>query len=130
MPRRERCAGPWTRWPVPRRCVAGGSIPTASPSRRARTSWQPRWAGHRPRATGRPAKSTFTVSITPFAPDGSLAIEGLRQHFRRLAAADMGVYILGSGSSEAYSLTDDEIDTILSIAVEELRGVVPLRAMG
>lgn len=75
-------------------------------------------------------KTTFTVSITPFEADGSLSVDGLRAHLRRLAAADMGVYVVGSGSSEAYTLSDEEIDTVLSVAVEELRGVVPVRAMG
>ena len=75
-------------------------------------------------------KTTFTVSITPFEADGTLSAEGLRRHLRRLAAADMGVYVAGSGSSEAYALTDREIGTVLSIAVEELKGVVPVRAMG
>jgi 4-hydroxy-tetrahydrodipicolinate synthase len=76
------------------------------------------------------AKTTFVVSITPFAADGTLSEDGMRRHLRRLAAAGMGVYVVGSGSSEAYTLSPQEIDTSLAIAVEELKGVVPLRAMG
>lgn len=75
-------------------------------------------------------KTTFTVSITPFESDGTLSTGQLRSHFRRLAAADMGVYVVGSGSSEAHTLSEEEIETVLAIAVEELKGVVPVRAMG
>jgi 4-hydroxy-tetrahydrodipicolinate synthase len=75
-------------------------------------------------------KTTFTVTITPFDDDGSVSFDAYRSHLRRMAAADMGVYVAGSGSSEAYSLTDSEVDRLLEISVEELRGKVPVRGCG
>ncbi|HET7386724.1 MAG TPA: dihydrodipicolinate synthase family protein [Nocardioidaceae bacterium] len=88
-------------------------------------------------AQGQPAqgkrthsKSTYTISLTPFAADGSLDVAGLRGHLRRMAAAGMGIYVVGGGSGEAYTLSDAEIDTVLDVAVDELKGRAPVRAMG
>lgn len=77
-----------------------------------------------------PLPSSFVISITPFAADGSLDEVAYRQHLGRMRAAGLGVYVGGSGSSEGHSLTADERTRVLQIAVEELKGHVPLRAMG
>ncbi len=77
----------------------------------------------------RPA-STFVISLTPFAADGSLREEEFREHLRRLAAAGIGVYVGGSGSGEGYVLSADERRRVLAIAREELSGRVPVRGMG
>jgi len=74
--------------------------------------------------------STFVISITPFGPDGDLDEVALRGHLRRMADAGVGVYLAGSGSGEGYSLSPDETVRVLAIGVEELRGRVPVRAMG
>jgi len=74
--------------------------------------------------------STFVISLTPFAEDGSLAEAELRAHLRRLAGAGIGVYVGGSGSGEGYVLSAAERRRVLEIAGEELRGRVPVRAMG
>jgi 4-hydroxy-tetrahydrodipicolinate synthase len=74
--------------------------------------------------------STFVISLTPFTADGALDVDGLRGHYQRLAASGIGVYVAGSGSGEAYTLSDAEILTILRTAKEELLGKVPVRAMG
>jgi 4-hydroxy-tetrahydrodipicolinate synthase len=74
--------------------------------------------------------STFVVSLTPFASDGSLDEAGFRNHLRRLAAAGIGVYVGGSGSGEGYVLSATERRRVLRIAAEELAGRVPVRAMG
>jgi 4-hydroxy-tetrahydrodipicolinate synthase len=70
------------------------------------------------------------VSITPFKPDGALDEDGLRVHLRRQRDAGVGVYLAGSGSGEGYTLDDRETSRVLEIGVEELRGQVPVRAMG
>ncbi|HEY4226480.1 MAG TPA: dihydrodipicolinate synthase family protein [Pseudolysinimonas sp.] len=75
-------------------------------------------------------KTTFTVTITPFAEDGRVDLDAYRRHLGRMRDADMGVYVAGSGSSEAYSLSDAEVDQILEASVEELHGTVPVRAAG
>jgi 4-hydroxy-tetrahydrodipicolinate synthase len=77
----------------------------------------------------RPA-STFVISITPFFEDGSFDEDAVRGHLRRMAAAGIGVYLGGGGSGEGYVLSDDETRRLLRIGVEELKGHVPVRAMG
>src|SRR4051794_20583071 len=72
----------------------------------------------------------YVISITPFRADGSLDDDGLRQHLQRMASAGIGVYLGGGGSGEGYVLTSDELNRVLQIGVTELRGRVPVRAMG
>lgn len=73
--------------------------------------------------------STLTISITPFDREGRLDEDAFRRHLRRLATAGIGVYVAGSGSSEANTLSTDEIARVMAIAAEELKGKVPVRAM-
>ena len=79
--------------------------------------------------SGRP-RSTFVISLTPLDDNGDLDDGRLRAHFQRFRDAGIGVYAAGSGSGEAYSLSPSELRHVLDIAVEELRGSVPVRAMG
>jgi 4-hydroxy-tetrahydrodipicolinate synthase len=74
--------------------------------------------------------STFCCSVTPFTADGSLDVPGLRAHFARQAAAGVGVYVAGSSPGEGHALSRSELWRCLEIAVQELRGRVPVRAMG
>ena len=74
--------------------------------------------------------STYVISLTPFTQADELDVEGFRAHMRRMRDAGVGVYVGGGGSGEGYTLTPDEVDTLLHIAVEELKGHVPVRAMG
>ena len=75
-------------------------------------------------------RSVIVISITPFHADGSLDEGGYRAHLRRLAEAGVTVYVAGSGTSEAYTFTREERERVLDISVEELKGKVPVRAMG
>jgi 4-hydroxy-tetrahydrodipicolinate synthase len=72
----------------------------------------------------------FTISITPFTEDGAIDEAALRRHLAKLGDAGIGVYVGGGGSGEGYTLSDAETDRLLAIAVEELKGQVPIRAMG
>lgn len=74
--------------------------------------------------------AAFVISLTPFTADGVFDEDAFRAHLRRLAAAGIGVYVAGSGTGEAYTLSRDETERVLHIAVEELKGKVPIRAMG
>ena len=74
--------------------------------------------------------STFVISLTPFDAAGNLDEGAFRAHLQRLEASGIGVYVGGSGSGEGYTLTRRESVRILEIAVEELKGKVPVRAMG
>jgi 4-hydroxy-tetrahydrodipicolinate synthase len=76
------------------------------------------------------ALSTFVISITTFDDDERFDPGAFRDHCRRLAAGGIGTYVVGGGSGEAYTLTRDETVQSLKIAVEELKGRVPVRAMG
>lgn len=87
----------------------------------------PAGPGPRPDAA---VHSTFVISLTAFAADGSLDEQAMRDHLRRMAAAGIGVYLGGSGSGEGYTLDPDELGRLLAIGVEELGGRVPVRAMG
>lgn len=75
-------------------------------------------------------RSAFVMSITPFDAAGALDEAAYRAHLRRLRAAGVGVYVGGSASGEGFSLSAAERDRVLAVAVEELRGAVPVRAMG
>jgi 4-hydroxy-tetrahydrodipicolinate synthase len=72
----------------------------------------------------------FTISITPFAEDGSIDETKLRRHLAKLGDAGIGVYVGGGGSGEGYTLSQGETKRLLAIAVEELKGRAPVRAMG
>jgi 4-hydroxy-tetrahydrodipicolinate synthase len=74
--------------------------------------------------------SAIVICLTPFADDGTLDEAVFRRQLGRLRDAGVSVYVAGSGSGEAYSLTPDERDRVMAIAVEELKGKVPVRAMG
>lgn len=73
---------------------------------------------------------TFTISITPFAEDGAIDEAAMRRHLRKLGDAGVGVYVGGGGSGEGYTLAPEETARLLAIAVEELKGLAPVRAMG
>ncbi len=74
--------------------------------------------------------SVIVVCLTPF--DSKLAFDeaAYRRQLRRLREAGVSVYLGGGGSGEGFTLTPEERDQVLGIAVEELKGKVPVRSMG
>jgi 4-hydroxy-tetrahydrodipicolinate synthase len=78
----------------------------------------------------RRAYSTFVISMTPFDASGTFDEMAFREHLRRFSAAGIGVYIGGGGSGEGFTLSLDETRRVYEIATEELKGKVPVRAMG
>jgi 4-hydroxy-tetrahydrodipicolinate synthase len=74
--------------------------------------------------------SVWLPTLHPFTKEGALDEHALRLHFRRLAAAGIGVFCANEGTGEAYSLEWDEIKQVLRIANEELKGRVHVRGMG
>lgn len=72
----------------------------------------------------------FVISITPFDSEGRIDEVAFRAHLRRMAAAGIGVYVGGGGSGEGYTLTAEESIRLQEIAVDEIGGRVPVRAMG
>jgi 4-hydroxy-tetrahydrodipicolinate synthase len=73
--------------------------------------------------------SVITSSITPFDDKGRLDEKSFRQHLGRLRSAGISVYVGGAGTGETYALSPEERERIIQIAVEELKGKVPIRAM-
>lgn len=74
--------------------------------------------------------SVIVISLTPFDDGGRVDENAYRAHLGRLRAAGVSVYVAGSGTSEAYTFTPEERDRVLAISVEELKGRVPVLAMG
>jgi 4-hydroxy-tetrahydrodipicolinate synthase len=74
--------------------------------------------------------SVYVISLTPFDEKERLDEAAMRAHMQRMKTAGIGVYAGGAGSGEAYTLSPDEMRRVLEIAVEELKGTVPVRAMG
>ena len=74
--------------------------------------------------------SVITISITPFDEKGAVDEPAFRRHLHRLGDAGISVFVGGSGSGEGYTLTPEERNRILTIAVEELGGKVPVFADG
>jgi 4-hydroxy-tetrahydrodipicolinate synthase len=75
-------------------------------------------------------RTTYVISITPFDADAHVDEAALRAHLERMADANLGVYVGGSGSGEGYALTAAETRRVLEIAAATLGGRVPVRAMG
>jgi 4-hydroxy-tetrahydrodipicolinate synthase len=74
--------------------------------------------------------TAFVMSMTAFDRDHALDEAALRAHLRRLREGGVGVYIAGSASGEGFALTPAELDRVLAISIEELKGHVNIRAMG
>src|SRR5436190_16110880 len=74
--------------------------------------------------------SVHVISITPFTENGDVDYEAARAHYRRLREGGVGVYVAGGGSGEGHTLVPDEVANLFAIAAEELKGRVPVRAMG
>jgi 4-hydroxy-tetrahydrodipicolinate synthase len=72
----------------------------------------------------------ITHSLIPFDEKFQLNESALRKHLRRLGEGGVSVYIGAAGAAEGYTLTRDERDRVLAIAVEELKGKVLVRAAG
>jgi 4-hydroxy-tetrahydrodipicolinate synthase len=77
-----------------------------------------------------PGARCFVISITPFDAQGSIDEAGFRAHLSRMAEAGVGIYVGGGGSGEGYTLGSEEAGALQQIAVQEVAGRVPVRAMG
>jgi 4-hydroxy-tetrahydrodipicolinate synthase len=74
--------------------------------------------------------SAFTCTVTPFAEDGKLDLDGVRNLVSRIGATGMGVFVGSASPGEGHSLTLDETEQLYGTAVEVLKGKSPVRAMG
>jgi 4-hydroxy-tetrahydrodipicolinate synthase len=70
----------------------------------------------------------FVMSATTFAPDGTLDEDAFRRWLHRFRDLKLGVYVGSGGNGEGHALTPAELDRVYRIAVEELKGKVPVHA--
>lgn len=74
--------------------------------------------------------SVIVISITPFDEEGRLDEAAFRRQLGRLREAGVSVFVGSGGSGEGFTLSAEERERVLAIAVEELKGKVPVLAMG
>ncbi len=67
-------------------------------------------------------------NYTPFTADKKLDEAALRKSLQRFVDAKISPYLVSGGSSEANSLTRDEVRRIYEIGVEVCKGKVPAMA--
>ena len=75
-------------------------------------------------------RSTYVISLTPFDAAGLVDWLALAAHLERLAQSGVGIYVGGGGSGEAHTLSLEEISEVGRLALDVVRGRVPVRAMG
>lgn len=74
--------------------------------------------------------SVVIIAITPFAKDGRLDEAAYRRQLQRLNLPEASVYVAGSATGEVNALSREERLRVMVIAAEELKGKIPVRAMG
>ena len=74
--------------------------------------------------------SAIVHSLIPFDDKLRFDEAAFRKHLRRFVEAGVSVYIGAAGAAEGNTLTREERDRVLTVAVEELKGKVPVRAAG
>jgi len=70
-------------------------------------------------------KGLYTVVVTPFTKKGDLDEVGLRRNLRFQIDKTDGIVVLGT-TGETPTLTEDEKERVIRIAVEEVKGKLPL----
>ncbi|GKQ37142.1 5-dehydro-4-deoxyglucarate dehydratase [Streptomyces sp. A012304] len=74
------------------------------------------------------ARGVLSFPLTSFRADGTLDPEGLRAHLAAQLATDPGAVFPACGTGEFFSLDEDEYRQVVSTAVEEAAGRVPVVA--
>jgi dihydrodipicolinate synthase/N-acetylneuraminate lyase len=74
--------------------------------------------------------SVVIITNTPFTKDGQLDEPAYRRQLRRLNLPEASVFVAGSATGEVNALSPEERLRVMAIAAEELKGKVPVRAMG
>ncbi|TQM12826.1 dihydrodipicolinate synthase [Pseudoxanthomonas sp. 3HH-4] len=90
--------------------------------------WAPPDVGHPTESPPLHLSGSITALATPFLASGELDLEAWRSLLKQqLDGGTQGVVVAGS-TGEAAALTDDEYDTLLRVAVEDVRGRIPVLA--
>src|SRR3954470_20129869 len=66
--------------------------------------------------------------VTPFKPDLSLDLEGLRKNLAHLAKFPFCAVVAAGGTGEMYSLTPDEHRQVVTVTAEAFAGKIPVIA--
>lgn len=74
--------------------------------------------------------SIRVMMITPFAADGTLDVDGLRQHVDAMAEAGLDMFIGGSSPGQGYTLTHSDTVRLYETARETAAGRVRVFASG
>ncbi|MFJ4519821.1 5-dehydro-4-deoxyglucarate dehydratase [Streptomyces sp. NPDC088810] len=74
------------------------------------------------------ARGVLSFPLTAFHDDGTLDPDGLRTHVAGRLAAGPGAVFPACGTGEFFSLDEDEYRTVVTVAVEEAAGRVPVVA--
>jgi 5-dehydro-4-deoxyglucarate dehydratase len=72
--------------------------------------------------------AVLSFPLTPFDVDGRLDADAFRTHVREQVAARPGALFPCCGTGEFFSLAEPEYETVVSIAVEEAGGSLPVVA--
>jgi 5-dehydro-4-deoxyglucarate dehydratase len=73
-------------------------------------------------------RGVIAFPITPFKPDQSLDIPGLRRNLQQLMQHPIAAIVAAGGTGEMYSLTPSEHQEVVKATVDEVRGRIPVIA--
>lgn len=73
-------------------------------------------------------RGALAFPITPYAEDGSVDLDAVRDHARFLGASRVSAVVAPSGTGEFFALTQDEINAVLKATVEGVDGRKPVIA--
>jgi 4-hydroxy-tetrahydrodipicolinate synthase len=71
---------------------------------------------------------SITALATPFAADGALDLDAWRNLLRQQLEGGTQAVVVAGSTGEAAALTDEEYDTLLRAAVEQIAGRIPVLA--
>jgi 5-dehydro-4-deoxyglucarate dehydratase len=73
-------------------------------------------------------RGVIAFPVTPFRPDLSLDLDGLRANLRSLIQHPLAAVVAAGGTGEMYSLTPDEHGQVVEATAQEVGGRAPLIA--
>jgi 5-dehydro-4-deoxyglucarate dehydratase len=73
-------------------------------------------------------RGLLAFPLTPFASDGSLAVDGLREHVELLVETECAAVFVACGTGEFFSLAPTEYEEVVRACVQQVDGRVPVVA--